>query len=29
MIAKGHKFYMGLYVEIFRNLLVRIHDCQF
>ena len=22
MIAKGYKFYMGLYSEIFRNLLV-------
>ena len=29
MIAKGHKFYMGLYSEIFRNLLVRIHGCHF
>ena len=25
MIAKDHKFYMGLYSEIFRNLLVAEH----
>ena len=25
MIAKGYKFYMGLYSEIFRNLLVAKH----
>ena len=25
MIAKGNKFYMGLYSEIFRNLLVAKH----
>ena len=25
MIAKGYKFYMGLYGEIFRNLLVAKH----
>ena len=28
LIAKGHKFYMGLYSEIFRNLPVRIHGYQ-
>ena len=25
MIAKGYKFYMGLYNEIFQNLLVAKH----
>ena len=25
MIAKGYKFYMGLYSEIFRNLLFAKH----
>ena len=25
MIAKGYKFYLGLYSEIFRNLLVAKH----
>ena len=25
LIAKGYKFYMGLYSEIFRNLLVAKH----
>ena len=25
MIAKGYKFYMGLYSEVFRNLLVAKH----
>ena len=25
LIAKGYKFYMGLYIEIFRNLLVAKH----
>ena len=25
LIAKGYKFYMGLYREIFRNLLVATH----
>ena len=25
LIAKGHKFYMGLYSEMFRNLLVTKH----
>ena len=25
MIAKGYKFYMGLYSEIFRNFLVAKH----
>ena len=32
MIAKGYKFYMGLYSEIFWNLLVAKHKnygCQF
>ena len=32
MISKGYKFYMGLYSEIFRNLLVAKHknyDYQF
>ena len=26
MIAKGYKFYMGLYSEIFRNLFVAKHE---
>ena len=25
MIAKGYKFYMGLYSEIFRNIVVTKH----
>ena len=29
LIAKGHKFYMGLYSEIFRNLVVRTDCYQF
>ena len=29
MIAKGYKFYMGLYSEIFLNLLVAKHKNGF
>ena len=25
LIAKGHKFYIGLYIEIFQNVLVTKH----